>query len=59
MNMLSWLTTNGGTICVIVLLLLVTGGILTGLVRNRKQGTSSCGCGCSNCPMSGSCHTKK
>ena len=39
--MLSWLTANGGTIGVIVLLLLVTG------------------CGCSNCPMSGSCHTKK
>ena len=57
--MLSWLTANGCTIGVIVLLLFVTGGIVAGMVRNRKKGTSSCGCGCSNCPMSGSCHTKK
>ena len=57
--MLSWLTANGGTIGVIVLLLLVTSGIVAGMVRNRKKGTSSCGGGCSNCPMSGSCHTKK
>lgn len=55
--MLSWLTANGGTIGVIVLLLLVTGGIVASMVRNRKKGTSSCGC--SNCPMNGSCHSKK
>lgn len=57
--MLSWLAANGGTIGVAVLLLLVTGSIIAGLVRNRKKGKSSCGCNCGSCPMSGSCHPKK
>lgn len=24
--------------------------------KNKKQGKSSCGCGCENCAMKGSCH---
>lgn len=57
--MLSWLAANGGTLGVMVLLLLVTGSIIAGMVRNRKKGKSSCGCHCGSCPMSGSCHSKK
>lgn len=57
--MLSWLAANGGTLGVMVLLLLVTGSIIVGMVRNHKKGKSSCGCHCGSCPMSGSCHSKK
>ncbi len=28
-------------------------------IRNRKQGKSSCSCGCSGCSMSDICHSKK
>ena len=28
-------------------------------VKNKKKGKSSCGCSCADCPVSGSCHTKK
>ncbi|MBO7451281.1 MAG: FeoB-associated Cys-rich membrane protein [Clostridiales bacterium] len=33
--------------------------IIWNTVRKKKKGISSCGCGCSNCPMSGSCHGEK
>jgi hypothetical protein len=29
------------------------------MVKNKKQGKSSCGCGCSSCGMKDSCHGKK
>ena len=29
------------------------------VIRDKKEGKSSCGCGCSNCPMSESCHKEK
>lgn len=37
----------------------VVAAIIISMVLNRKKGKSSCGCGCLNCPMSGSCHSKK
>ena len=57
--MLSWLAENGGTIGVLVLLLLVVGGIIAGILRDRRKGKSSCGSNCSSCPMGGRCHPKK
>ena len=48
---------------------LIVGAIVLGMlvsiivwqIRGRRQGKSvcSCGCGCSGCAMSGSCHAKK
>lgn len=29
------------------------------LVKDKKSGRTSCGCGCSNCAMNGECHSKK
>lgn len=57
--MLAWLSENIGTILICAVLLAVVAAIIVGLVRDRKKGKSSCGCGCVNCPMSGSCHPKK
>ena len=57
--MLDWLVANIGTI---VVLLLVIGAVVTvicGMVKDKKQGRSSCGCSCGNCPMSGKCHGEK
>ena len=50
---------NLGTILVtLVLIGIVTAAVLQ-LRRDRKQGKSSCGCGCSSCPMAGSCRKGK
>ena len=57
--MLAWFSENIGTILICAVLLAVVAAIIVGLVRDRKKGKSSCGCGCANCPMSGSCHPKK
>lgn len=29
------------------------------LIKDKREGKSSCGCGCSTCPMSGKCHEEK
>ena len=57
--MLAWLSENIGTIVICALLVLIAAAILISLIKNKKKGRTSCGCGCSNCPMSSSCHRKK
>ena len=43
-------------ICAVLLAAVVL--IILSLHRNKKQGKSSCGCGCSSCAMSQICHKK-
>ena len=57
--MLEWISENLFTLIISVLLAAVVFFILRKLVRDRKRGKSSCGCGCESCPMSGSCHKAK
>lgn len=46
---------------------IIIGSILAAIVlaviinmrAEKKQGKSSCGSGCSDCPMSGKCHSEK
>ena len=48
-----------GTILISLLLIAVVAGIVTALVRDRKKGKSTCGCGCKNCAMSQYCHNNR
>lgn len=57
--MFAWIGENLATIVICVILVLMVAAILIRMVRNRKKGISSCGCGCANCPMSGACHSKR
>lgn len=57
--MLNWLEVNIGTIIVCAILILIVAGVIISMIRDKKKGKSSCGCGCSGCPMSGSCHSRK
>ena len=57
--MLAWICENIATIIITAVLLSVMIAIIIRLVKNKKKGKSSCGCGRSGCPMSGSCHSKK
>ena len=54
--MLAFLAANLGNIVVIAVLALVIVLIIRSLIGNKKQGKSSCGCGCSNCPSADMCH---
>ena len=54
-----WFAENIGTIIVVAILLLVVGAAVFSIVRSKRKGKSpSCGCGCANCAMHGSCHKK-
>ncbi len=57
--MLTWITENMATIIISAVLLATLAAVIVGMVRSKKKGKSSCGCGCANCAMSGECHSKK
>ena len=57
--MLQWIGANLGTILVCLVLLAIITFIILYLVRQKKQGKSSCGCNCAHCAMHGSCHNRK
>ena len=55
---MNWFAENAGTIVVAVILLAIVVLVTRKIARDKKQGKSTCGCGCASCPMSGSCHKK-
>ena len=57
--MLAWVTENLATILIGTALTAVVAVILVHMVKNKKKGGSSCGCGCAGCPMSGTCHKEQ
>ena len=56
--MLQWLSANLGTILICLVLIAAVGCILRSMIRQKKQGKSSCGCGCGGCAMQGTCHSR-
>jgi hypothetical protein len=57
--MLAWLQQNWGTIAVLAVLAVIVGAIVICRVRARRQGKSTCGCGCEHCASRGICHIEK
>ena len=57
--MLQWICANPGTILICIALVAVVALILYSLIRQHKQGKSSCGCNCAHCAMHGACHSCK
>ncbi len=57
--MILFLKENLATIIVLLIVMFLVVLAVFKLVRDRKKGKSSCGCGCSGCPMKDSCHSKK
>ena len=57
--MLDWIVNNLATVIISIVLLVAIAAIIAVMAKDKKQGKSSCGCSCGNCPMSGSCHEKK
>lgn len=56
--MFKWIGENWATLVVGAVVIALAALAVIKLVRDKKAGKSSCGCGCANCPMSGSCHKK-
>jgi hypothetical protein len=57
--MITWLLNNISTIIVCVIIIAVVAMIVRKMVKDKKQGKSSCGCGCQNCAMHDACHSNK
>ncbi len=57
--MIHWIISNIATIIICLVVLAVVALAVFVLVRDKKQGKSSCGGNCGCCPMSGSCHGNK
>ncbi len=53
--MLNFLQLNGGTILLTAALAVAVAAIIRHLILQKRQGCSSCGCGCEGC--SGHCHS--
>jgi hypothetical protein len=56
-DMISWIMGNIGTIVVASLLIIAVTGIIISMIRDKKQGRSSCGGNCAHCKMCASCKT--
>ena len=54
--MITWITQNIGTLLVILVLAAVVAAVIIKMVRDKRQGRSSCGHNCSHCAMAGTCH---
>ena len=57
--MLAWLMENMATIIISAVLVLLVAAVIASMVRDKRKGRSSCGCGCAGCAMSGACHRSK
>ena len=57
--MIGWLIDNIANIVVILAVTALVTLAIWSMVKDRKAGKSSCGCGCANCAMAGKCHTQK
>lgn len=53
--MFDWIINSIGTISVAAVVAAIVAVVVIKMVKNRRKGNSSCGCGCSGCPMSQSC----
>ena len=57
--MLTWIQANLATLIISMLLLAVVTAIILRLIRNKRQGKSSCGCGCEGCSQCGGCQSRR
>ena len=48
----------GGTVLVLAVVTLLVSALTIKLIKDKKKGKTSCGCGCKNCPSAGVCHKK-
>ncbi|MCR5429244.1 MAG: FeoB-associated Cys-rich membrane protein [Lachnospiraceae bacterium] len=56
--MFEFLSENLGTIIVSAVLLVIVFFVVRSMIVARKKGKTTCGCGCANCAMKGTCHKK-
>ena len=56
---MSFIINNLGTILTLAVLAAIVTAIVRYITKEHAAGRTSCGCGCKNCAMCGSCHGGK
>ena len=56
--MITWIMTNLGNIAVTLILTAIVSAVIFKLIKDKKNGISSCGGNCANCGMCASCDKK-
>jgi len=54
--MFEWLYSNLANILIIGAVLGIVTLVVVSMIRDKRAGKSSCGCGCAHCAMAGKCH---
>lgn len=57
--MLTWIMDNMATLIISAVLIIMVAAVVASMVRSKRKGKSSCGCGCSGCAMNDACHQGK
>ncbi len=57
--MLNWLSAYYPTIIILLVLVGILTAIVMNMIKNKKAGKSSCGCGCKGCANSSFCNGNK
>lgn len=57
--MFVWIMTNSGTLITLLILVAVVIFIIKVMIRDKKQGKSSCGGNCAHCKMCTACKSVK
>ena len=57
--MWAWLQNNAGTMMVGLLVAAMVAMLVWKMIRDKRQGKSSCGCGCEGCALKDKCHPSK
>ncbi len=56
--MLAWIIENLSTLIISAILIAAVTAVVLSMIRGRKKGKSSCGCGCADCALRSSCHSE-
>ena len=54
--MFSWIAANLANVIISAIVIAAVVVAVVSIVRDRKRGKNSCGCGCEGCMMAGTCH---
>ena len=57
--MLDFLIENSATVITLLVVLTIIGPAVFKIVKDKKQGKSSCGCGCEGCALADKCKRRK
>ena len=57
--MFTFIANNLGSLLVLLAVAAIVTAIVIFRIRAKRQGKSTCGCGCASCPMSEKCHGEK